>query len=213
MLQVLLSMPGDIAVTREDVAADTACAPLAAGRSELVGLALWLILQRCKVHSQIGFAPQCSTSGNQLHTAGVFPCTPAPYRLLPFNEVLPRECSFSIPKCLHKCAKAGTMQGQLSPWHDFVQSLPHTTNSPVLWSSEEQSELLQGSPALPEAQARAQALSAEWDSIQQQLTADPSQHSDSEAHMSLLLHTCSSTIADSLYKAVCMPSAAVIEPY
>ena len=72
------------------------------------------------------------------------------------------------------------MQGQSSPWHDFVQSLPHTTNSPVLWSLEEQSELLQGSPALQEAQARAQALSAEWDSIKQQLEADPSQHFDSE---------------------------------
>lgn len=74
------------------------------------------------------------------------------------------------------------MQSRSSPWYDFVQSLPRTTNSPVLWSSEEQSELLQGSPALPEAQARAQALSAEWDSIHQQLQADPSQHSDSEAY-------------------------------
>lgn len=50
-VQVLLSIPGDIAVTKEDVAADTACAQLASGRSELVGLALWLVSQRCKVHT------------------------------------------------------------------------------------------------------------------------------------------------------------------
>lgn len=73
------------------------------------------------------------------------------------------------------------MQGKASPWHDFVQSLPDTTNSPVLWTTEQQSELLQGSPTLQEAQARAKALSAEWDSIHEQLQADPSQHSDSEA--------------------------------
>ena len=47
--QVLLSIPGDVAVTKEDVAADTACVQLASGRSELVGLALWLVAQRCKV--------------------------------------------------------------------------------------------------------------------------------------------------------------------
>ena len=73
------------------------------------------------------------------------------------------------------------LQGPASTWHDFVSSLPQTTNSPVLWSPEEQSELLQGSPALAEAQARAQALNAEWDSINQQLTADPAQHSDCKA--------------------------------
>ena len=50
-LQVLLSIPGDLAVTKEDVAADTACAQIASGRSELVGLALWLLTQRSKVNS------------------------------------------------------------------------------------------------------------------------------------------------------------------
>ena len=105
------------------------------------------------------------------------------------------------------------MQGHSSPWHDFVQSLPHTTGSPVLWSSEEQSELLQGSPALAEAQARAQALSAEWDSIHQQLKADPSHHPDSEAHMLLAtVHILMRHHADLLRKAVCMPLAVVIEP-
>lgn len=106
------------------------------------------------------------------------------------------------------------MQGQSSPWHDVVQSLPHTTNSPLLWSSEEQSELLQGSPALPEAQARAQALSAEWDSIHQQLKADPSQHTDSEAYVFLAtVHILKAPLADSLFEAVCMPLAIVNQLY
>lgn len=61
MLQVLLSIPGDIAVTKEDVAADTACAQLAAGRSELVGLALWLISQHCKVCLQRHLGPYIAT--------------------------------------------------------------------------------------------------------------------------------------------------------
>ena len=38
-----------MAVTKEDVAADASCASLSSGRSELVGLALWLIAQRSKV--------------------------------------------------------------------------------------------------------------------------------------------------------------------
>ncbi len=44
-----MSIPGDVAVTKEDVAAASACAQLASGRSEVVGLALWLVVQRCKV--------------------------------------------------------------------------------------------------------------------------------------------------------------------
>ena len=50
---MLLSIPGDIAVTKEDVAADNTVAQLASGRSELVGLALWLISQRCKVQAWV----------------------------------------------------------------------------------------------------------------------------------------------------------------
>ena len=84
-LQVLLSIQGDIAVTREDVAADTTCAHLAAGRSELVGLALWLISQRCKVYQQncSGLAHSC----NQLHTAGTCSLQSVIY------QALPRECN------------------------------------------------------------------------------------------------------------------------
>ena len=47
--EALLQLPGDLAVTSVDVGKDAALAPLAQGRSELVGLALWLMLERSKV--------------------------------------------------------------------------------------------------------------------------------------------------------------------
>lgn len=72
------------------------------------------------------------------------------------------------------------LQGSSSPWKDFVDTLPQTTNSPTLWPPEEQSEYLQGSPALQEAQARSKALNTEWDSVSQQMAADPSQQADRE---------------------------------
>lgn len=70
--QVLLSIPGDVAVTKEDVAADSACAQLASERSELVGLALWLVSQRCKVGTSCLLMPQLSSGlftaqGSSLH--------------------------------------------------------------------------------------------------------------------------------------------------
>jgi len=72
------------------------------------------------------------------------------------------------------------LQGSSSPWKDFVDTLPQTTNSPTLWPPEEQSEYLQGSPALQEAQARSKALDAEWDSVSQQMAADLAQQADRE---------------------------------
>lgn len=46
---MVLSIPGDSAVTQADVAACPASSQLAEGRSELVGLALWLAVQRSQV--------------------------------------------------------------------------------------------------------------------------------------------------------------------
>ena len=63
------------------------------------------------------------------------------------------------------CVNTYVLQAGSSQCHDFVQTLPETTNAPTLWSAEEQSELLQGSPALAEAQARSKALDEEWQSI------------------------------------------------
>lgn len=48
-IQALLELPGDISVTGVDVAAHPDVAPLAAGRGELTGLALWLMAEQAKV--------------------------------------------------------------------------------------------------------------------------------------------------------------------
>lgn len=48
-LQVLLEIPGDLGITSMDVEKDPKLAQLAEGRSELVGLALWLLQERAKV--------------------------------------------------------------------------------------------------------------------------------------------------------------------
>lgn len=137
--ETLLSIPGDFAVTQEDVAAEPACSDLASGRSELVGLALWLVAQRSKVGS--------------------------------------------------------------STWQEFVQTLPETTNSPTLWSAEEQSELLQGSPALAEAQSRSKALDDEWQSISQHMAS-----STSSSHMSMDQETFRKAVAVVIAHAVYLPS-------
>ncbi|PSC76514.1 U3 small nucleolar ribonucleo MPP10 [Micractinium conductrix] len=46
--EVLLQLPGDLAITSVDVGKDPALAAVAEGRSELVGLALWLLAERAK---------------------------------------------------------------------------------------------------------------------------------------------------------------------
>ena len=50
--QILLEIPGDLGVTSVDVEKAPALARLAEGRSELVGLALWLMAERAKVGGQ-----------------------------------------------------------------------------------------------------------------------------------------------------------------
>lgn len=47
--EAVLAVPGDLAVTSVDVGKDAGLAALAEGRSELVGLALWLMQERAKV--------------------------------------------------------------------------------------------------------------------------------------------------------------------
>lgn len=51
--EVLLQIPGDLAITSVDVDKDPALAVVAAGRSELVGLALWLMQERGKVRGSL----------------------------------------------------------------------------------------------------------------------------------------------------------------
>ena len=82
------------------------------------------------------------------------------------------------------------LQASSSQWQDFVQTLPDTTNSPTLWSAEEQSELLQGSPALAEAQSRSKALDDEWQTISQYMatsTAFSQSKHDAACHRGCLL--------------------------
>lgn len=54
--EVILQVPGDMCVTAADVAADTTVAAVAEGRSELTGLALWIIAQRLQ-GNQSSWAP------------------------------------------------------------------------------------------------------------------------------------------------------------
>jgi hypothetical protein len=49
--EVVLQVPGDLAITSVDVDKDPQLAALAQGRSELVGLALWLLQERSKVRA------------------------------------------------------------------------------------------------------------------------------------------------------------------
>ena len=141
LLQVVLSLPGDAAVTQADVAACPACSQLAEGRSELVGLALWLVSQRAQVRA---LHHPCQHMHHERHKT----C------------VLRSRCAFR----LHH-----GMQAVQPQWQLLVSSLPEKVDTPVLWSPNEQTELLQGSAALQEAQSRMQALDAEWQSIAEQM--------------------------------------------
>lgn len=73
--------------------------------------------------------------------------------------------------CAHRCAfrLQHGMQAVQPQWQLLVSSLPEKVDTPVLWSPNEQTELLQGSAALQEAQSRMQALDAEWQSIAEQM--------------------------------------------
>ena len=44
-----MELPGDISITTVDVCAHAEAGPIAAGRGELTGLALWLMAERQKV--------------------------------------------------------------------------------------------------------------------------------------------------------------------
>lgn len=100
--EVVLQIPGDLAVTSVDVGKDEALAAAAAGRSELVGLALWLLQERAK--------------------------------------------------------------GAASGWSAFLATLPRRTLTPILWSEEER-QLLRGSPVQAEARSREAALRQEWQEV------------------------------------------------
>ncbi len=123
--EAVLAVPGDLAVTSVDVGKDAALAALAEGRSELVGLALWLMQERDKVRG--GWEWQAMQAGLPPHINGKLCCTAAATRDQPF-PLLP--------------------QGAASEWAPFLVTLPRATLTPILWPDEERQQLLRGSPVL-----------------------------------------------------------------
>lgn len=97
-------MPESACITRVDADSHELVGPLAAGRGEVVALALWLLAERAK--------------------------------------------------------------GEASRYRGLLSALPQETLSPILWDDAQRQELLRGSPALPEAQQRAQAIQQEWQALQ-----------------------------------------------
>ena len=78
-----MELPGDISVTTVDVSAHAEAAPLAAGRGELTGLALWLMAERQKV----GATPllqraQCLDSACVCEGVSTRPVHAPPHRIL-----------------------------------------------------------------------------------------------------------------------------------
>lgn len=132
--EVVLTVPGDLAITSVDVGKAPQLAALAEGRSELVGLALWLMQERAKVRS-VGQASDGA-------------------------RALLRWWSPSLPPSLYRCHAALALTGRLavamppcpqgaaSEWALFLQSLPPATLTPILWPDEERQQLLRGSPVL-----------------------------------------------------------------
>jgi len=103
--QVVMEVPSELAVTAYDVKQHAVVAELAEGRSELTGLALWIMAERAA--------------------------------------------------------------GAASPNAEFLQTLPETTMSPILWPQSERSMLLRGTTIEKEAPAREAALRAEWQEIEE----------------------------------------------
>ena len=58
------------------------------------------------------------------------------------------------------------LQGDQSPWAAFLQTLPHSTQSPILWTEAECQTLLRGTSIQQEAATRAASLKQEWASLQ-----------------------------------------------
>jgi histone-lysine N-methyltransferase SETD3 len=59
-------------------------------------------------------------------------------------------------------------RGSGSPWCQLLQTLPHSTASPILWEDQERVELLTGSPVLKEARDRQAALQQQWTQLNEQ---------------------------------------------
>jgi hypothetical protein len=70
------------------------------------------------------------------------------------------ECSELIALALWVMAERAA--GAASPWAPLLQTLPDSTNSPILWDDRERAEWLAGSPVLEEARSRQAQLKQQW---------------------------------------------------
>ena len=193
VLQVVMEVGGDSSVTAVDVAEHPVVAPLAAGRGELTGLALWLMAERHQVqppctllHARSSLDIQGSvtmqTSTLILHVtlANVRNLTRAACRLrFDYRPQLFRFC-LRATAVVHSAAmvristlRVLLLQGPRSAHAPFLATLPAATLSPLLWN-EEQLGWIKGSPVVAEARARRAALEAEWAGIAETVAADPS---------------------------------------
>ncbi|CAK9209642.1 unnamed protein product [Sphagnum troendelagicum] len=64
-------------------------------------------------------------------------------------------------------------QKKESAWWPFINTFPHTTLSPLLWTEEEQEQLLKGCPSLEEIKQRVIALKDEFQDLQLYFEKDP----------------------------------------
>jgi histone-lysine N-methyltransferase SETD3 len=94
-------------------------------------------------------------------------------------------------------------QGEKSMWYPYLQTFPTTTLSPLLWSAEEQQQLLKGSPALEEVQQRTAALEGEYEDLESYFTKDPQKFP--QVHFSLEAFKTAFSII--LSRALYLPAA------
>lgn len=146
MGEVLLEIPGDLGVTNVDVDKNPALATLAEGRSELVGLALWLMNERSKVlpvSLSSYFHAQIPGEQRKKHLQ-------KPLNTQPISKYL---------------SQTHNLQGSSSSWAPLLDTLPEATPTPILWDDTQRSSLLKGSTVLQEARSRQTALQEEWAAI------------------------------------------------
>ncbi|KAK9917898.1 hypothetical protein WJX75_009348 [Coccomyxa subellipsoidea] len=100
---------------------------------------------------------------------------------------------------------AERQKGGESQWAPFLDCLPEATLSPVLWSEELQTELLQNSPTLKECRQRRAALRQEWDTISQRIaSSDTRRFSQDVYNLDAFERAMSVVLAHAAY----LPSAA-----
>ena len=189
-----MEVSGDSSVTAVDVAEHPVVGPLAAGRGELTGLALWLMAERRQVRRtspalKIIIPLMPNQDVDSCHVLRYPP--PHPQRCMVQQRTLENAerrvdtvISGQALRCgpeaepsvlclmalIHHCC---CIQGSRSTHAPFLATLPTATLSPLLWT-EEQLGLIRGSPVMAEARTRRAALEAEWTGIAESVAADPS---------------------------------------